>query len=67
MNKWLKGNGYWCHTCGGTGRGRARDRIEYRGGGGVQFYDLCQTCGGDGRLAVTATTEEGVSDVRTRL
>lgn len=54
MNKWLTGNGYWCPTCNGTGRGLARDRIEYEGGGYAQFYDRCMTCNGDKRIAATA-------------
>lgn len=53
MNKWLAGNGYWCPACGGSGRGEARDRILYQGGGWCQFYDPCATCGGDGRLAAS--------------
>ena len=54
MNRWLKGNGYWCPTCRGTGRGAARDRIVYRGGGYCQFHDKCPTCGGGKRIAATA-------------
>ncbi len=53
MNKWLKGNGYWCPDCRGTGRGKARDRIEYEGGSHCQFYDKCSTCNGEKRLAAT--------------
>lgn len=50
MNKWLKGNGTWCQSCRGTGRGKARDRIGYAGGTWCQFYDPCATCGGARRL-----------------
>jgi hypothetical protein len=53
MNKWLKGNGYWCPTCQGSGRGEARDWIEYEGGGYCQFYDLCAVCKGEKRLPAT--------------
>lgn len=54
MNKWLKGNGYWCPDCQGTGRGEPLDRFEYQSGGYMQFYARCQTCSGEKRLAVTA-------------
>jgi len=50
MNKWLHGNGHWCPVCKGSGRGRARDRIEYEGGGYCQFYDRCTACNGERRL-----------------
>ena len=53
MNKWLKGNGYWCPDCRGTGRGEALDRIIYEGGGYCQFYAGCEACGGDKRIAAT--------------
>lgn len=53
MNKWLKGNGYWCADCRGTGRGKALYRIVYEGGWYCQFYDSCPTCGGDKRIAAT--------------
>ena len=53
MNKWLKGNGYWCPDCQGTGRGEPRDRIYYEGGGWTQFYDRCRTCSGSKRLPGT--------------
>ena len=51
MNKWLIGNGHWCPSCGGTGRGRHTSRIEYEGGGYADLYDPCATCGGQRRLA----------------
>lgn len=51
MNKFLHGNGHWCAACRGTGRGRARDRFEYLGGGYCQFYEPCSACKGERRLA----------------
>ena len=53
MNKWLKGNGYWCSDCRGTGCGQPRDRIEFKGGGYCQFYDTCLACNGEKRIAAT--------------
>jgi DnaJ-class molecular chaperone len=50
MNKWLHGNGHWCPSCRGTGRGRPRDRIGYNDGSWLQFYDRCETCRGAKRL-----------------
>jgi hypothetical protein len=54
MNKWLKGNGYWCPSCNGTGRGKARDRMEYESGAYCQFYDPCSVCLGAKRMPATA-------------
>ena len=51
MNKWLKGNGHWCPACGGTGRGRAADRVVYDNGKYAQFYDACTHCNGERRIA----------------
>lgn len=53
MNKWLKGNGYWCLDCGGSGRGRPLDRITYGDGSYCQFYAVCQACNGEKRLSAT--------------
>ena len=50
MNKWLKGNGHWCPKCGGTGRGKALDRVEYKGGAYCQFYASCDLCNGERRI-----------------
>lgn len=54
MNKWLCGNGLWCETCNGTGRGEARDRIIYDDGGYCQFYEKCPACNGQKRIAAPA-------------
>jgi hypothetical protein len=51
MNKWLHGNGHWCPTCRGTGRGKPLDMIEYEGGGYCQFYAKCEACNGEKRIA----------------
>jgi hypothetical protein len=51
VNKWLIGNGHWCPTCKGTGRGESRDMIEYSNGTYALFYDLCATCKGERRVA----------------
>ena len=50
MNKWLIGNGHWCPTCGGTGRGLLPSVIEYKGGTFANLYDLCTTCLGEKRI-----------------
>ena len=54
MNKWLKGNGYWCPDCSGSGRGKALDRIDYSDGTYCQFYAVCPTCKGEKRTAAPA-------------
>ena len=51
MNKWLKGNGYWCPDCRATGRGKLTSRMEYTGGGFCNFYDNCPRCKGEKRIA----------------
>lgn len=51
MNKWLKGNGIWCQSCKGTGRGKVSDIIEYSGGTEAVFYHSCPTCNGERRVA----------------
>lgn len=51
MNKWLKGNGYWCPTCNGKGGGKITDYITYEGGGFCAFRAPCPTCKGQRRLA----------------
>lgn len=52
MNKWLKGNGYWCQACGGTGSGKViTDVIEYEGGTFAAFRGRCPACRGERRLA----------------
>lgn len=53
MNKWLKGNGYWCPTCAGKGGGKITDYFEYEGGGFCAFREVCPTCKGARRLAGT--------------
>jgi hypothetical protein len=50
MNKWLYGNGHWCPTCRGTGKGAPLDRLIYHGGRFLQFYAVCATCRGAKRL-----------------
>jgi hypothetical protein len=51
MNKWLHGNGVWCQECKATGRGEARGRMLYSGGGYCQFYEQCPACNGQKRIA----------------
>lgn len=53
MNKWLKGNGYWCPTCQGRGGGPVTDWMEYRDGTFAAFRAPCPTCNGARRLAAT--------------
>lgn len=55
MNKWLKGNGYWCQTCDGTGVGEITDVLEYEGGAFAAFRSSCPICKGSKRLAATET------------
>lgn len=51
MNKWLKGNGYWCSACDGTGGGPITDVLEYSNGTYAAFRAPCETCGGARRIA----------------
>lgn len=52
-NRWLKGNGHWCPTCSGSGRGKLSSTVIYEGGVTVDLYDRCQACGGARRIAAT--------------
>lgn len=54
MNPWLKGNGYWCPTCEGTGRGTGYDAIIYGNGMERRLYEPCPACKGLKRIAATA-------------
>lgn len=45
---WLVGNGHWCASCGGTGKGKGIYALPKHPDGGIP--EICQSCAGAGRL-----------------